>query len=59
MKIELSYREPDTQIPGYIFNAVYDASEIKEAREEHDAAKANGYQITIWRLVPDDKVTLF
>ena len=58
MKIELQYRDHDTQIPAYIFNAVYDAKDVREAREERDAAERNGYEITIWRLVPDDKVTL-
>lgn len=58
MKIELQYKEPGTQIAGYIFNAVYDETEIKEAYEEYDAAERNGYEITIWRLVHDEDVTL-
>lgn len=58
MKIELQYREPETQIAGYIFNAVYDAEDVKEAREERDAAERAGYEITIWRLVHDEDVTL-
>ena len=28
MKIELQYKEPETQIAGYIFNAVYDVENI-------------------------------
>ena len=58
MKIELQYREPETQIASYIFNAVYDVSEIDEAKEERDAAERAGYEITIWRLVHDEDVTL-
>lgn len=58
MKIELQYREPETQIAAYIFNMVYDVSEIDEAREERDAAERAGYEITIWRLVHDEDVTL-
>lgn len=57
MKIELQYREPETQIAGYIFNVVYDVSEIDEAKEERDAAERAGYEITIWRLVHDEDVT--
>lgn len=56
MKIELQYKEPETQVAGYIFNAVYDISEINEAYEEYDAAKRAGYEITIWRLVHDEDV---
>lgn len=60
MKIELQYKEPGTQIAGYIFNAVYDATEkeVKEAVEEMQAAKRAGYEITIFRLVHDEDVTL-
>ena len=58
MKIELQYKEPGTQIEGYIYNAVYDANDVKEAREERDAAERAGYEITIWRLVHDEDVTL-
>lgn len=58
MKIELQYKEPETQIAGYIFNAVYDETEIKDAREERDAAERAGYEITVWRLVHDQDVTL-
>lgn len=58
MKIELQYREPETQIAGYIFSAVYDAENVQEAREERDAAERAGYEITIWRLVHDEDVTL-
>lgn len=60
MKIELQYKEPGTQIAGYIFNAVYDATEkeAKEAVEEMQAAKRAGYEITIFRLVHDEDVTL-
>lgn len=58
MKIELQYREPGTQIAGYIFSAVYDETEIKEACEERKAAERQGYEITIWRLVHDEDVTL-
>ena len=58
MKIELQYKEPETQIDGYVFSAVYDAEDIKEAREERDAAERAGYEITIWRLVHNEDVTL-
>ena len=58
MKIELQYREPGTQIAGYIFSAVYDETEINEACEERKAAERHGYEITIWRLVHDEDVTL-
>jgi len=58
MKIELQYKEPGTQIAGYIFNAVYDETEIEEARAERDTAERIGYEITIWRLVHDEDVTL-
>jgi uncharacterized protein with von Willebrand factor type A (vWA) domain len=60
MKIELQYKEPGTQIAGYIFNSVYDATEkeVKEAVEEMQAAKRAGYEITIFRLVHDEDVTL-
>lgn len=60
MKIELQYKEPGTHIAGYIFNAVYDATEkeSKEAVEEMQAAKRAGYEITIFRLVHDEDVTL-
>lgn len=58
MKIELQYREPGTQIAGYIFNAVYDETEVKEALEERYSAERRGYEITIWRLVHDEDVTL-
>ena len=58
MKIELQYKEPKTQVAGYIFNAVYDETEIEEACEERNAAERNGYEITIWRLVHDEDVTL-
>ena len=58
MKIELQYREPETQIAGYIFNAVYDEKDINEALEERNAAERAGYEITIWRLVHDEDVTL-
>lgn len=61
MKIELQYREPETQIAGYIHNAVYDATEkdFKEAVEEMLAAKRHGYEVTIFRLVRDEDVTLW
>jgi len=58
MKIELQYKEPGTQIKGYIFNAVYDTTEVYEAIEEREAAERAGYEITIWRLVNDEDVTL-
>lgn len=58
MKIELQYKEPKTQIAGYIFNAVYDETEIDEACEERATAERAGYEITIWRLVHDEDVTL-
>lgn len=58
MKIELQYKEPETQIVGYIFSAVYDKTEINEACEERAAAERAGYEITIWRLVHDEEVTL-
>lgn len=58
MKIELQYKEPETQIAGYIFNAVYDESEIDEACAELTSARNLGYEITIWRLVHDEDVTL-
>lgn len=58
MKIELQYREPETQIAAYIFNSVYDATEVEEALEERNAAENAGYEITIWRLVHDEDVTL-
>lgn len=58
MKIELQYKEPETQIAGYIFNAVYDAEDVAEALEERNAAERAGYEITIWRLVHDEDVTL-
>lgn len=58
MKIELQYKEPETQIAGYIFNAVYDAKDSAEALEERNAAERAGYEITIWRLVHDEDVTL-
>lgn len=58
MKIELQYKEPETQIAGYIFNAVYDAEDVEEALEERNAAEQAGYEITIWRLVHDEDVTL-
>ena len=56
MKIELQYREPGTQIEAYIFTSYYDATDagVKEAREERDAAERAGYEITLWRLIPDD-----
>lgn len=58
MKIELQYKEPETQIAAYIFNSVYDETEIDEACEERTAAERAGYEITIWRLVHDEDVTL-
>lgn len=58
MKIELQYKEPGTHINGYIFNTVYDEKEVKEAVEELEAARSIGYEITIWRLVHDEDVTL-
>lgn len=58
MKIELQYREPGTQIAGYIYNAVYDEKDVAEALEERNAAEQAGYEITIWRLVHDEDVTL-
>ena len=60
MKIELQYKEPGTQIEGYVYNAVYDATdeEVKEAVEEMLTAKRLGYEITIFRLVHDEDVTL-
>lgn len=58
MKIELQYKEPGTKIAGYIFNAVYDEKDITEALEERTAAENAGYEITIWRLVHDEDVTL-
>lgn len=61
MKIELQYKEPGTQISAYIFNSVYDATEkgSAEAVEEMQAAQRAGYEITIFRLVHDENVTLF
>ena len=58
MKIELQYKEPGTQIKGYIFNAVYDEEDYKEACDERQAAEKLGYEITIFRLVHDEDVTL-
>ena len=58
MKIELQYKEPGTQISAYIYNCVYDETEIDEACEELAAAENAGYEITIWRLVHDEDVTL-
>ena len=58
MKIELQYKEPETQISAYIFSAVYDETEITEAVAELTAARKSGYEITIWRLVHDEDVTL-
>ena len=58
MKIELQYKEPGTHINGYIFSAVYDEKDVKEAVEELEAARRVGYEITIWRLVHDEDVTL-
>ena len=58
MKIELQYKEPETHIDAYIYSAVYDAENIKEALEERNAAERAGYEITIWRLVHDEDVTL-
>ena len=58
MKIELQYKEPGTQIAGYIYNAVYDEKDINEACEERTVAEQAGYEVTIWRLVHDEDVTL-
>lgn len=60
MKIELQYKEPGTTVAGYVFSAVYDANEkeSKEAVEELIAARKAGYEITIFRLVHDEDVTL-
>ena len=58
MKIELQYKEPGTCLLAYTYNAVYDVKEIKEAVEELQAARNAGYEITIWRLVHDENVTL-
>ena len=58
MKIELQYKEPETQIAAYIFNFVYDETEINEACEERAAAERAGYEITIWRLIHDEDVAL-
>lgn len=58
MKIELQYKEPGTEIKGYIFSSVYDETEVAEALEERNAAERRGYEITIWRLVHDEDVTL-
>lgn len=57
MKIELQYKEPETHINGYIFNAVYDEKDVIEAVEELKAAKRAGYEITIWRLVHNEDAT--
>lgn len=54
MKIELMYKEPDTQISAYMFRTVYDESEINEACEERTAAENAGYEIVIWRLIHDE-----
>lgn len=58
MKIELQYKEPGTKLAAYIFNAVYDESESEEACAELAGAIAAGYEITIFRLVHDEDVTL-
>lgn len=60
MKIELQYREIGTQIPAYIFNYVFDATEAGswEALAEYRAAERLGYEITVWRLVHDEDVSL-
>lgn len=54
MKIELMYKEPETQISAYMFRTVYDESEIEEACEERAAAERAGYEIAIWRLIHDE-----
>ena len=58
MKIELQYKEPGTKVAGYIFSSVYDESESAEAVEELTTARNAGYEITIFRLVHDEDVTL-
>ena len=37
---------------------LYDETEVAEALEERNAAERRGYEITIWRLVHDEDVTL-
>lgn len=56
MKIVLGYKEPGTQIAAYMYESVYDESEVKEAVEELNAAKEHGYEITRWQLVHDEDV---
>lgn len=54
MKIQLAYQEPETNIGAYKWNEFFTEEEINEAVAELEALKAAGYEITIWRLVPDD-----
>lgn len=54
MKIILAYKEPETQIAAYMYESVYDESEVKEAVEELKAAKEHGYEIVRWALVHDE-----
>lgn len=54
MKIELTYREPETQIAGYFHTEFYDESEIDEAMEARQAVVDYGYEIVHWRLLHDE-----
>lgn len=54
MKIELMYKEPETQLTAYQYHSIYDESEIDEAVEELMAAREFGYEIVIWRLIPNE-----
>ena len=53
MKIELTYKEPETNLKEYTRTEIYEESEIDEAITEHAAVIAYGYEIVYWRLLPN------
>lgn len=53
MKIELTYKEPETNLKEYTHTEIYEESEIDEALEERAAVIAHGYEIVHWRLLPN------
>lgn len=56
MKIILKYQEPKTNIDAYKFCEVFDETEIDDAREELEAVRNAGYEVTRWSIVHDEDV---
>ncbi len=51
--IELEYNNPGS---GEVFHNFFPDLEVKLARDYFDDAKKCGCEITIWRLIPIDKI---